>query len=1150
MDLTTNAVARSLLPAWASVCRNDRLRRLTAKLLRIMKIVAVLLFAACLTASARGYSQRVTLSVQDAPMEQVFRELKKQTGYAFFFNQAILVKAKKVTLQLKGVSMQQALEACFRDQPLSYSIVGNTVVVEDKEKNVDPDVVTTGPPPVNVRGRVTGENNEPLEGITITVKGTRNITATDAYGEFELNNVDPKSVLVFSSVNTEEQEVPVNGRTYFNIRMKIKVSSLGDVQVTVSTGYQRVSKERYIGSFATLDSTAYKMRTGASLLSRIDGLMPGVVFNKKYNSTSPQYIQIRGYSTLRSSMAPLVVVDNFPFNGDLNLLNQNDIESITILKDAAATSIWGALAGNGVIVIVTKKGKYNKQLSISVSSNITITGKPRLYYQPQMTSSEFIEVETFLFNNGFYNDRLNDPNHNEYSPVVQLLADRRAGRISAADSAAQIDGYRSQDLRAELDRYVYRPAVLQQHHVQMAGGTNNFNYSFSAGYNRRLDQVQHSKPANSVNINFAGGMRPTKNLEITTNIIFSQEDDRSSEFTFDGTKYPYLQLADNEGNALAVPNDFSVAYVDTAGGGELLDWKYRPLDEMKLTNRRAVNRLIQLAAGINYKIAPWLSAGVNYRLDIQTGKLDDYQSLETYETRRTINKFTNLSQTIPTLRNPVPVAGIMYGSNSESRSNFLRGQLNFNKTFAGNHQVSAFVAADASEAVYEQRNLILYGYDRANGITQPFMDHQTMFPIFQVNYSERIPAGGVKPTATSRSISLAANASYTYKSKYTLYASARKDGANLYGATTNKKWRPLWSVAGGWDIAREKFFRASWVQSLRAKLSYGYSGNPGNATALPLMYYYSFPIPQTNLPAGNPTSPANPDLRWEKVGTLNAAIDFAVLNNRLRGSVDVYRKKSSDLISTVQVPYYYGAGNVIKNVANIRTDGYEIVLQSQNLAGAFEWNTTFNLSYAKTIATKVFDKKYFVDDIAANLINASDGMLLYSIASYRWGGLDANGNPQGYYNKQLSTDYAAILGDSLSNQVFHGSTIPLYFGNMMNSFSWKKFRLTVNISYRFAFYFRRSMLQYDDVVSGHSHPDYAKRWQKPGDEQFTDVPAFTYPINRNAQWFYYYADINVRRGDNIRLNDLRLEYSLVSRKANPIIKNINLYVNANQLNLI
>lgn len=1121
------------------------------------KLALLLLFTGSLQLFAITHGQ-VKISVRDAPLEKVFDIIKRQAGVHFFYQQKDIVYAKKVTMHLENASVATVLDKALEGQELTYAIDGKNVFIK---KVVKPSVVEAILPDslITVQGKVLNNKQEAIQGATITVKETNKITLSNDKGEFRLMNVSRKAILLITSVNYSPQEIRVNGKSDVELTLDLTPVSLQEV-VVMNTGYQQISKERFVGSVAVLDSLDYSRRPGSDIISRLDGMIPGILFDKKSPFTSQlKTIQIRGFSTLNSlsqsaSTEPLIVVDNFPFKQDLNSLNPNDIESITVLKDAAATSIWGAQAGNGVIVITTKKAKYNQPFSISLSSNLTLENKPDPFFMPQMSISDYVDGEVFLFRQGRYDDDLN----NNYtwpgvSPVVEMLSKRRAGEISEKDSAMQIAAFKKMDLRNDLNKWVYRSGFQQQYYLNLAGGNNIFNYAISGGYNRNSNTIQNSKPDEQFTLNVNSGIRIVKNLEFRTGVSYSQGTIKSTSFNIQGMPYQYAQLADDNGNPLALPVFTRLSYLDTAGGGELLDWKYRPLQELRLADNKINNKFILLSAALNYKITQWLTAGLNYQYSSQTSDTRNFYSRNAYATRDLVNTFTNLSETDPDLRNPVPYGNILDLINNEFYGHNIRGRLDVNHSFSNQHQVTAFVAGELSEMKGKGNSNRFYAFNPETGNFKNTIDYNTNFPVFGNMGNQYIPNGNLYiPQSNRRLISLLSNISYTYDGRYTVYLSGRKDGSNVFGVKANNKWKPLWSAGAGWDISREKFFTLTWMDMLKLRTSYGISGNPGNATGFPTIKYNTDRAYLTNLVIADVQNAPNPYLSWEKVKTFNLGIDFSLWKNRLSGSVEFYHKKASDILWSFPPAPSTGMTGQISNSADLKGRGLEISLRSVNINRAVRWESVLNFSHARTTVVKVSTTQYQAQYFMAYGMNPSPGELAYGISSFRFAGLDPEtGDPLGYHGDKVSKNYTDILNDSLVNQKFHGSAIPLYFGNLNNTVSWKNFSLYINISYRLGFYYRKPTISYSDFAYGRvGNPDYALRWQQAGDEKHTTVPSFLYPLSEERDQFYKLSEVNVLRGDNIRLNDISLRYSPELKWKNPPIKSLIISFTANRLNAI
>ncbi|MES1160862.1 MAG: TonB-dependent receptor plug domain-containing protein, partial [Bacteroidota bacterium] len=378
--------------------------------------VVLLVLLACLQRSMPVYCQsnppRITLSEKDTPLEKILIAIRKQTGYTYFGDASWPKVAKNITISVKNASIKEVLDLCFKDQPLlRYTLVGNAVAIEVISETA-----------FFVRGKLINDKNEPIIGATITVKGNKSsITTTSDNGEFAIRVTDRDTSLIVTSINYEPKEVRLTGEKELLIQLRERISELIDV-VVAHNGYQDIPKDRITGSFTQVSNALINRRVSPNILERLDGVTNSLLFNKNtVAGTNESTIAIRGRSTIAGNPEPLIIIDNFPYNGSINNINPDDVESITVLKDAAAASIWGAFSGNGVIVITTKKGKYNQAPKWSFTTSTTLGEKPDLYYQPILSSSDYIDVEQYLFNHGYYNAANFDPTHSAVSPVVEIL---------------------------------------------------------------------------------------------------------------------------------------------------------------------------------------------------------------------------------------------------------------------------------------------------------------------------------------------------------------------------------------------------------------------------------------------------------------------------------------------------------------------------------------------------------------------------------------------------------------------------------------------------------------------------------------------------------------------------------------------------------
>jgi TonB-linked SusC/RagA family outer membrane protein len=1137
--------------------------------LLIMKLTAIILLTACLQVSARSNAQTVSISVSNASIEKVFQEIKKQTGYNFFYEAKLLEDANRISITVRNAPLVEVLNLCFKNQPLSYTIIEKTIVVKKKEagtNNTTNAQTVLIPPPIDIHGQVTNEKGEPVEGVTITVKGTKNATASDANGFFTLKNVDANATLVFTSVNMESLEIKVGGRSDLTtVKLKTRVIEDEEVKITYSNGYQQIPKERATGSFDFIDNKLYNREVSTDVLSRLNGIANSLYFSQTGEGVKPENIFIRGLSTINGGTTPLIVVDNFPYYADINNLNPNDVESITVLKDAAAASVWGAKAGNGVIVITTKKGKYNQPFQLSLNTNVTLQNRPDIFYDKSfLNSNDFINVEQFLYGKGFYASDLTSYNYRVVSPVVRLMANRDAGLIRPDAANAKIDSMRQLDNRSQQEQYFYRKAFTQQYSLALSGGGQNLNYYVSAGYDKYLSPTIDND-YNKQTVHSYTSIKPVKNLDIQLGLDYTHFSNNSNGYGISsfyagggkGAYYPYAMLVDANGNHLSLPKDYAQSFKDTASAGALLDWNYRPLDENANSNSNSETNDISMNIKATYAITNALSFSIAYQFEKNNVQYKQIKSQQSYYARNLINEYTQSDGL--QLTYPIPLGGILDQNNSNLTTHNIRPALSFNKNWNGIHELSALAGMEINQThVSSNSPSTIYGYND-DLLTFTNVNYSPgYYPFFDdIGGASGIPNGAGYSDILNRFVSYYANAAYTFKNRYTISGSIKKDESNLFGANTNKRGVPLWSSGIKWKLSDEPFYKFKFIPQLALRMTYGYAGNVVNSlSALPVIGYFSG-APYTNLNYAYVSYPSNPDLRWEKVGTFNAAIDFGFKNNVVNGTIEYFHKNATDLIATnVPIDFTSGYTNLTKNAANLATNGVDVQLNVKWLNRSFQWLTTINGNYVKSIV-----KKYFL--IRTNYkglvgtggsINPQEGHNPYAIFSYNFAGLDpATGNPQGYINKQISTNYLKLVNPtSITDLVEQGSGRPPYFGNLMNTFSWKGFTLSANILGRFGFYFRKNTINYYNLFnSWQGNADFENRWQQPGDEKTTTVPSMTYPANSNRDRFYQYSTATVLKGDFVRLQDINLGYDFNAVKlGHYTLKKVTVYFYANNIGIL
>ncbi|MBB6324503.1 TonB-linked SusC/RagA family outer membrane protein [Algoriphagus iocasae] len=1113
-------------------------------------------------ASVNGQSldTKVTLTLKDASLKEALDELSEKSKVPFNYGSKVASSTERISYTANLVPLRMILNEVLADLPFEYIPVGDEVVIRYHPRPstaLKGEPVTEQAPKEMVKGIILGHEGLPMPGATIIIRGTTRGTAADENGEFQLSDVKEGDILVISMIGFRTREIEITDPDQsLTIELEEAISDLEGV--TVSTGYETMPIERATGSFAHVDNNLYNRQVSTDVISRLKAIAPSVQFDER---SGEMKLTIRGRSTIFANDQPLIILDNFPFEGDLNAINPNDIEDISILRDAAAASIWGVRAGNGVIVITTKSGSRDKEPTVTFNSNFTVGEKPDLFYQPKMNSSDFIEAEKYLFNQSYYDSDLNNTQTYPYvSPVVDILAMQRNGELSAEQANAQINTYRNQDIRGDFMDHFYRKSTRQQYAVNLQGGNKVHQYYFSAGYdNNKANLVTDSYERYTLKTDQT--FIPLKGLEVKAGIQYSQSQQKSDNFlpqVIENIDYPYARLQDENGEPAIVNRDYRRSFVDQAGSQGLLDWYYRPVNEPGLNLSSSVLRNLRANVAISYDVSQHLKVSAQYQNQQQTTNSETLRDQASYYMRNMINEFSEVSE--DGVDRIIPLGDLVHLNTSELRSNNGRIQLNYN-WFSENHYVTALAGFEARQTNTNGFGNNLYGYDPNLG-TSINVDFSSSYRRYPTGYFASIPSNNSVGGTTDRFRSYFINGAYSYKDRYTLSASGRIDQSNLFGVRANQRSVPLWSTGFKWDIHKENFLSADRINQLTFRTSYGYSGNIDNSiTAFTTMATTSGNY--TNRPALRLINPPNPDLKWEKIAIANFGIDFSVFQNRITGSIEYYRKKGDEIIGEIPADPTTGVGSFRGNIAGIKGSGWDINVSSQNVQGKFSWQTNFMFNVAKDQVTE-----YLVDPGTFYLfLNASInrypsqaspivGKPLYSIYSYPWKGLDPEtGDPVGIIENVESTDYRALsnyYSDNVDQLIYNGPALPTTFGALRNTFGYKNFSLSLNISYHFGGYFRRSSISYNDFFrSGYyyAHKDFTDQWREPGDELFTSIPSMVYPSNGSRDSFYASSDILVEKSDLLRLQDINFSYDFPF--ASQIgFSALNMYFYANNLGLL
>lgn len=1134
-----------------------------------MKLTTFILIATMLHVSAASFGQKITLKAQNMPLENVFQQIRKQTGVDFLFDAAVIKSADKVNVNMSNASLEDVLKKCFAGQNLDYVINDKSVVVSRKVPSFL-DRVASAFTNIDVRGTVADEKGSPLIGASIRVKGSNKSAQTNIRGEFSLTGIPEDAVVVITYIGyiTQEIKIPSDNVPNLKVTMKANVNNLDELTV-VSNGYQTLSKERSAGSFAKVDMDVVANRTTSmNLLQSLDGLVPGLVVNNVPNRAQ---ILVRGLSTTGGTTGtgttsqPLYVVDglampkidandNIP---DMILgINPQDIESIQVLKDATAASIWGARASNGVIVIKTKGGKFNSKLRVNYGGFVNFQGKPDLDYVKLLSPRQFVETGIEIFNTPGYLSQypyasVSAMNGGGSTPL-ELIQYNPGGR-SANAVASSLDSLANMDNRGQINDLFYRDAMLSNHTLSISGGGDKYSFYGSSSYTNTVSSTPGSKNEN-FKINLRQDFKVSKALSFHLITDISNNNSSSKRnLDVDYFSTPYQMYRDANGNNLSIPFLTNISNEVLANAQALsgISLDYNPLNEFDYGYTKSNGLMARLNGGVKVNLFKGLSFDGTYGYIKGKNEKRDFESQQSYAVRREVVTFMVPASATAALKSYLPRTGGRLTNNTGDQHKWdIRNQLTYDNSF-GKHEITVLGGQEAQENFFSSIQTRVRGFDE-NLLTSASVDYATIASLVQGTILPNLSTIGssmVNDTfgyteTTSRFTSYYANLAYTYDRKYTFNSSWRIDQSNLFGKDKSAQNKPIWSVGTKWNVSNEDFMKpVTWVQSLALRLTYGLTGNSpevGVASSKDI----TRPTSSAFFPGSTGMliiTPGNPELSWESTKTTNIGLDFSVLNNRLSATIDMYQKKTTDLLGLIYPNSLTGfPTGIVGNQGDITNKGIEVGLSSVNIRSKnFSWSTNWNIAHNKSMVDKITVATNITTGAQQVVANVKEGYPAYTVFAYKYGGLDNTGAPQVILADGTVTK--APLATKPEDIVYMGTMQPVWNGGLTNNFQYKNFRLSANMVYSLGHVMRRPRyLTYGGQFRRNVSVDFLNRWKVPGDESFTNIPGYITSANSNSIGntyntdYFTNGDINVVSASFVKLRDITLFYDLPKFLVNKI----------------
>ena len=1038
-----------------------------AKFFMIMKLSTFLIFLTFLQASAKGYSQMISLSVRDVPIEQVFRAIEKQSSYVFFFDYEELSKASKVSVNIKNGTLKETLDKCLQGQPLNYSIVGQTIVIKPKVEKLNEKLpIEDMQQKVIIKGKITNTKGEPLPGVSIFVKGTTKGTYANTDGTYQLEVASGDKILIFSFIGMKKQEVTITGKSTINIILEEAEAVLNEV---VFTGIITRNANSFTGASTTVSKEELLKVSNKNLIQSLKVLEPSMmVFDNLEMGSNPNTlpdIRLRGTSSfpqdesidlkasfVNSPNQPLFILDGFEINLTKVIdLDMNRIESITILKDASAKALYGSKAANGVVVIETKK-LTSGQLRISYNSSLDIE-VPDLSSYNLMNSAEKLEAERIY---GLYTQ------NTSYTPnyVTQLTLDQQYNRRLATVLSGVSTDWLSKPLRN---------GVGQKHGLSIELGEKDLKAIADFSYND-IAGVMKGSSRKTLSTSIALSYRYKKFLFRNILSVTGVNSNESPYGSFgDYSKMnPYWTPYDEFGNLKKNAETGIITYYGTTSMGNLI--APNPLYNSTL-NTNISDDYVDIADNFytEFSIIEGLKCTMRAGMTSKKTQADEFYPANHL-------KFDSFSGT----------DYFRKGSYKRNEGDQIRysGDININysTTLGKYHYIFANIGSNMSESNYEY---VIY---QAEGFPNDRMTN-ILFANQYSKYSNR-PTGS---EGTTRDLGFLFVVNYSYDNRFFADASYRKSASSQFGSKS--RWGSFWSTGIGWNIHNEKFVKNLNVfDKLKLRGSVGSTGSQNFSSYQSISTYkYFLDKVYQNYLGAYLMGLANNDLKWQQKMDYNIGIDATVFK-KLTLRVDYYRSVTENTLIDFTLPPSAGFASVKENLGKIRNIGieslvtYNVFSNPKNrsyfsITASAIHNKNKILAISDALRTYNEDQDKIANDRYNNkpIIKYYDGMSMDAIWAVRSLGIDPANGQEIYLTRAGEKTYTYSSVD----QVVVGDKMPTLSGTMGINGEYKGFG--INLFFRYLFggqMYNQTLINRVENVDMSYNVD--KRvlygtWQKPGD---------------------------------------------------------------------
>lgn len=1096
----------------------------------------------------------VSLSAEQQTVIEIFNLLERQVSYKFMYHDADILKLGRKTLHLKDVPLRVALDSCVKGGGVSYEFVGDQIVFRrEAEKSKI------------VRGTVKDEKGEELQGVTVLLKGTFTGVTTDSKGRFVLSvPASSAVVLQFSFVGMRGKDVRVTDAQPLLVVMEEDNEKLDEVVVT---GYQNVRSRDMVGSYSKVNAADIMMPAYNSIDQMLQGKIAGLmVMNTSSRvGTSPD-IRIRGTSTILGNKAPLWVVDGviqpdpIPFDrndamtddlkniigSQISWLNPADVESITVLKDASATAIYGSKASNGVIVITTKRGNGDRR-SIKYTMNLSFRQRPTYDLFNLMNSQERIQFTREVFDAGGSYDASYPPvkQLDTYEGLYRMYLDQDISTEKFAGELAKLETTNTNWLKL-----LTRNAVSHNHNLSISGGSEKITYSASVAYvNSKGVEMKNDQEQMSGRLNLGVMLHPKLRVDLTligTLDRVSGYGPGVNPMSYATSTSRAIRAYDDEGNRLFYQRPAQYGF--RTG---ITPLKFNILNEIENTYSRSKSTRLNATIDLNWKLTSWatyqLTAGVSK--DEKNGEsFAGERSYYVASTYRGYDYGTVLKGDPDYAAAVLPFGGEYFTSNMSVLNYNVQNKLLIEKEFKEGHRLNVMLGTEVRSTENNSLQNRVWGYvpDRGKKIISPTLPSEFVsqspskleeFSVFKDLYR----GAWNHSTGTNNFFSYFATLAYTFRDRYVLNASIRNDESNRFGQDVNRRFDPSYSIGVSWDVSEEGFVRdhLTWLNQLRFRATYGIQGNVVESISPDIIVaqqgvvnpFATYGVSIAGLP--------NPKLTWESTKTWNLGMDLQFL--RWVTMCLEYYRRASDAIIYQPIPKEYGFPSMALNGGRVYNHGVEFTMnitpvRTKNIGLTIGLNTSKNWNKARRIDSGMTSEQAFLDGVDNRVLKK--GYALSSFWSFAFKGLDPeNGTPLfNYMDVEGGNDI-----DPTTFLVYSGQHEPDFTGGINARFRYKEFTIGGDFSLLLGAKKRLPDLfpnkeRLPDPYNNMDR-DLLKRWKKPGDEEKTDIPAYysggfsswmNLPNGRQYSMYdmWYKSDVRVVNASFLRCNQLSLTWNM------------------------